>query len=254
MGLHKKKHSSEHENHERWLVSYADFITLLFAFFVVLYATSEANQEKQKQFQESLKEHLRGLSFLGEAPSGLGSRSTGSGPRRASGPMNAGNRVIPPIGLPLSSRADRLEIWETAQQWLEQMRQENLAWAQAWTIQEGGGEKEIVVFWSLPLEYLNDLLSAQSVPASFPSQNQVFWQGLAWVIVLIKKLDCPLALSWRGGGVPEERVISFLLNIRKRLLSQVGLTQPIFIQINPALFAQHTSPRLVFSFCGNEGE
>ena len=32
----KKKHE-EHENHERWLVYYADFITLLFAFFVVLY-------------------------------------------------------------------------------------------------------------------------------------------------------------------------------------------------------------------------
>ena len=30
-------------NHERWLVSYADFITLLFAFFVVLYAFSKAD-------------------------------------------------------------------------------------------------------------------------------------------------------------------------------------------------------------------
>jgi chemotaxis protein MotB len=32
-----KKKPVEHVNHERWLVSYADFITLLFAFFVVLY-------------------------------------------------------------------------------------------------------------------------------------------------------------------------------------------------------------------------
>ncbi len=40
-----KKHE-EHENHERWLVSYADFITLLFAFFTVLYATAQSDQAK----------------------------------------------------------------------------------------------------------------------------------------------------------------------------------------------------------------
>ncbi len=52
--LRKKKHE-EHENHERWLVSYADFITLLFAFFVVLYATSSQNQEKEKKFEDSIR-------------------------------------------------------------------------------------------------------------------------------------------------------------------------------------------------------
>ena len=41
----RKKHA-EHANHERWLVSYADFITLLFAFFVVLYASSQVDQRK----------------------------------------------------------------------------------------------------------------------------------------------------------------------------------------------------------------
>ena len=41
----KKKHP-EHENHERWLVSYADFITLLFAFFVVMFASSNADNDK----------------------------------------------------------------------------------------------------------------------------------------------------------------------------------------------------------------
>jgi len=43
----KKKH--EHVNHERWLVSYADFITLLFAFFVVLFASSQSDRKKQIQ-------------------------------------------------------------------------------------------------------------------------------------------------------------------------------------------------------------
>lgn len=49
----------EHENHERWLVSYADFITLLFAFFVVMYATSNNDQQKQKSFQESVVSSLK---------------------------------------------------------------------------------------------------------------------------------------------------------------------------------------------------
>lgn len=56
----KKRHPKheEHENHERWLVSYADFITLLFAFFVVLYATSNSDVEKQKQFEKSVRANL----------------------------------------------------------------------------------------------------------------------------------------------------------------------------------------------------
>jgi chemotaxis protein MotB len=44
MSRRRKRH--EHVNHERWLVSYADFITLLFAFFVVLYASSQVDKRK----------------------------------------------------------------------------------------------------------------------------------------------------------------------------------------------------------------
>jgi chemotaxis protein MotB len=44
----RKKFEVERENHERWLISYADFITLLFAFFVVMYAVSSVNQGKYK--------------------------------------------------------------------------------------------------------------------------------------------------------------------------------------------------------------
>jgi chemotaxis protein MotB len=41
----RKRHTAP-ANHERWLVSYADFITLLFAFFVVMYSTSQVDQRK----------------------------------------------------------------------------------------------------------------------------------------------------------------------------------------------------------------
>ena len=50
----KKKKAEEHENHERWLVSYADFITLLFAFFVVMYAVSSVNEGKYRVLSDSL--------------------------------------------------------------------------------------------------------------------------------------------------------------------------------------------------------
>lgn len=52
--MSRKKRPEEHENHDRWLVSYADFITLLFAFFVVMYAISSVNEGKYKVLSNSL--------------------------------------------------------------------------------------------------------------------------------------------------------------------------------------------------------
>jgi len=49
----KKKHEP-HVNHERWLVSYADFITLLFAFFVVLYGVSQVDSKKMGKLVQSM--------------------------------------------------------------------------------------------------------------------------------------------------------------------------------------------------------
>ncbi len=55
----KKVKHEEHENHERWLVSYADFITLLFAFFVVMYSISSVNEGKFRTVSESIQAALR---------------------------------------------------------------------------------------------------------------------------------------------------------------------------------------------------
>ncbi len=52
--MRRKKHDEEHENHERWMVSYADFITLLFAFFVVMYSLSSINENKYRIMSDSL--------------------------------------------------------------------------------------------------------------------------------------------------------------------------------------------------------
>ncbi len=50
----RRKRVEEHENHERWLVSYADFITLLFAFFVVMYSISSVNEGKYRVLSDSM--------------------------------------------------------------------------------------------------------------------------------------------------------------------------------------------------------
>ncbi|HTV55138.1 MAG TPA: flagellar motor protein MotB [Terriglobia bacterium] len=44
--MSRKKKAAEHVNHERWLISYGDFITLLFALFVVLFASSQVDRRK----------------------------------------------------------------------------------------------------------------------------------------------------------------------------------------------------------------
>jgi chemotaxis protein MotB len=54
----RKKHEEEHENNERWLVSYADFITLLFAFFVTMYSVSRVDGKKMGSAVESLQRAL----------------------------------------------------------------------------------------------------------------------------------------------------------------------------------------------------
>lgn len=61
----KKHHEEEHENHERWLVSYADFITLLFAFFTVLYATAQKDVKKEEEFQKSIRTYFRSFVDFG---------------------------------------------------------------------------------------------------------------------------------------------------------------------------------------------
>lgn len=47
-----------HANHERWLVSYADFITLLFAFFVVMFASTQSDKNKAKDVSDSVRQAL----------------------------------------------------------------------------------------------------------------------------------------------------------------------------------------------------
>ncbi len=83
----RKKKPEEHANHERWLVSYADFITLLFAFFVVMYSISSVNEGKYRVLSDSI--------------------SSAFNPSQAGLPIKLNNPLKPPIVSPAAmSSAD----------------------------------------------------------------------------------------------------------------------------------------------------
>ena len=67
----RKKAPPEHENLERWMVSYADFMTLLFATFVVLYALSQLNVSDFKEIEESIKKAFSSATSIMQGTEGL---------------------------------------------------------------------------------------------------------------------------------------------------------------------------------------
>jgi len=73
----KRGHAAEHENEERWLLTYADMLTLMFALFMVLYSISSVNISKYQSLQESLKAAFSGSILSGgKAIMQSGSQST----------------------------------------------------------------------------------------------------------------------------------------------------------------------------------
>ncbi len=87
-----KKHKAQsHENHERWLVSYADFITLLFAFFVVMFASSNQDKKKAQQVSESVRRALEEGHMVSKVAAVLGGtvNDLGQGNAQRKGPGGA---------------------------------------------------------------------------------------------------------------------------------------------------------------------
>lgn len=103
----KKKHP-EHVNLERWLVSYADFITLLFAFFVVMYSIANQDKAKIKQIVQSIEK-----SFFGS--SGKLDLGTGQSVNIMSNPSSTRGRVLDmPMGHTAAEKENTPELEEIA--------------------------------------------------------------------------------------------------------------------------------------------
>src|SRR5918911_5194478 len=65
---HRGGHEAGHENAERWLLTYADLITLLMVFFVVLYSMSHADSEKFKRISSALQQAFNVDVLQGQTP------------------------------------------------------------------------------------------------------------------------------------------------------------------------------------------
>ena len=73
--MHKEKkyvEEEEHENHERWLLSYADFITLLMIFFIIMYAMSTIDKAKYEKLTTALNQAMGDGSAIADTESKMG--------------------------------------------------------------------------------------------------------------------------------------------------------------------------------------
>jgi len=105
----KKKHEG-HVNHERWLVSYADFITLLFAFFVVMFASSQTDKAKARAISESVSQALDrgGVQAVVHEVLGGTVDEKGSGNAQLKGPGGSEPKNVPNLPPPPPVAAELL--------------------------------------------------------------------------------------------------------------------------------------------------
>jgi chemotaxis protein MotB len=97
----RKKHE-EHQNHEAWAIPYGDLITLLLAFFVVMYSMSSINEDKYRVLSDSLVAAFRGTPTT---PTPVHFENSERGPESAQGSVSVGkSRQVS------SGEADRMRV------------------------------------------------------------------------------------------------------------------------------------------------
>jgi len=79
----KHPHGGAPVSHERWLVSYADFVTLLFAFFVVMYASSQVDQRKAGRLSVAIESAFQQLGIFQSEEAKAGKTALHTSGRRA---------------------------------------------------------------------------------------------------------------------------------------------------------------------------
>jgi chemotaxis protein MotB len=223
----RKKKPAEHVNHERWLISYADFITLLFAFFVVMFASSQTDKGRAQQVSDSVTKALEGkhMSAMIAAVLGGAADKTGQGSAMMHGPggSNKTEQLIP-----ADPKAQKMaELLPSLKVLTEDLKKE----IEAGRIQISMQPRGLVVSF------------AQA--ALFPSGEDVIapdaYAGLEKVARAISKLPNPVRLEGHTDAVPIHT---------QRFRSNWDLSAARSIALMEILTARFEVPRTRLSIAG----
>src|ERR1700677_2279302 len=99
--MRERRRRQEHTNHERWLVSYADFMTLLFALFVVLFASSHHDKKSIQTVSKAVKSGFQQMGAFSSSDSATDNS-------RIVGPTSTGEAQ--PSTVPANAGIDMLEL------------------------------------------------------------------------------------------------------------------------------------------------
>lgn len=177
MARRTRRKAHAHENHERWLITYADLITLLLIFFVVMYAMSKIDVQKYEVLSQSLKsEFLKADSIMqqGEGIMGAANPAKGGADETKTDPQERGQKE------------QQLEnLLEQIQDYI----QENQLQAQVSAANTPRG-----VAITLNDLFLFDLGNAELKPAAFPILNQL--------ATLFPSLDATISIEGHTDNLP----------------------------------------------------
>jgi chemotaxis protein MotB len=202
----KRGHAAEFENEERWLLTYADMLTLMFALFMVLYSISSVNISKYESLQQSLKAAFSGSILSG----GKAIMQSGSESTKAHTPATAAVPAIVPLTPNIPKPSDT-----SAQQISKAM------------IAASGAQQEQESFKKLQQE-----MNAYAKSHGFANEVQtvIDRQGLVVHVLTDKLLFDSGSATLQAAGSPLLEEISHLLNVdQKHPITVEGNTdnQPI---------------------------
>jgi chemotaxis protein MotB len=181
----RRKKSYAPPNHERWLISYADFITLLFAFFVVMFASSQADKAKAQQMSDAVKSAFEDTHFSAAVTSVLGGtvNDKGQGNAQMKGPGGIVKKIQP------------LEIKEKLAELMPSLQQLNLDLRKE--IAEGKIEVRLEA---------RGLVVSLKQAAFFPSGEDTVaaetYPSIQKLAAVIKKLPNPVRLEGHTDAIP----------------------------------------------------